>query len=333
MLGFGIKGGAAAAGFPKKPTAPTGLSADVNTTYGNAILSWTAPVNTGFPTVTSYTVEVVGVTTINTGNASTSYTWTGGTKGTAYNFKVYANNSAGQSPASAQAGAYTIQGNVATGGSVSDVANYNGTGQTWRVHRFDSSGTLSVSVSNNSYRYLVVAGGGGGEGTATGGLRAGGAGGVLYNNSASLSSGSHAVTVGLGGARNASGQNSVLGTITAYKGQGYFQTSGPFGSGHEDQATTQYTAGQGNPGSYQSGFHGGGGGAGSAADYDGGGLPHVSNITGTSLNFAAGGSSADSTRRWTIPCPGAGGHGNGSAGHPGGGAGQNGVVIVSYRLT
>lgn len=88
--------GTMASGMPKKPTAPTALTATANPDTSNrkrVSLSWTAPVNTGFPPVTSYNLEIVGVTTI-TGITGTSTTWSSGTVNTNYEFRVYAVNSA-----------------------------------------------------------------------------------------------------------------------------------------------------------------------------------------------------------------------------------------------
>jgi len=79
------------------PAAPTGLSA----TAGNAslVLSWTAPSYGGSTSITGYTIEYTpsggSASTANTGSASTSYTLTGLTNGTAYTVRVRAVNSVG----------------------------------------------------------------------------------------------------------------------------------------------------------------------------------------------------------------------------------------------
>lgn len=91
--------------------------------------------------------------------------------------------------------------NDATGGTITTVTDYNGTGQTWRVHSFTSSGTFTVTRSNFPYKVLVVGGGGGGGNnnqSATNG--GGGAGGYLYDASSTISINSYSVTVGSGGA-------------------------------------------------------------------------------------------------------------------------------------
>ena len=82
---------------------------------------------------------------------------------------------------------------VATGGVITEVGE-------WRVHRFNSSGTLAItSIENTSLlevEYLIVAGGGGGGMDMGGG---GGGGGVLTGRTV-LTATNHTITVGAGGA-------------------------------------------------------------------------------------------------------------------------------------
>ena len=109
--------------------------------------------------------------------------------------------------------------NAATGGTVTDVPNYNGTGQTWRVHTFTSSGTLTVSVGSQPFA-AAVQGGGAGGGYGAGGGR----GAFTQNLSLNLPAGSHAVTVGAAVAggyneitnRNAPGNDGNPSSIGAY---------------------------------------------------------------------------------------------------------------------
>lgn len=54
--------------------------------------------------------------------------------------------------------------NAATGGTTSDISNYNGTGETWRLHTISSNTTFTVTSSIDSFRILLVGGGGGGNG-------------------------------------------------------------------------------------------------------------------------------------------------------------------------
>jgi hypothetical protein len=73
------------------PDAPTGVTATRGD--GQVVLSWTAPSNNGGTSITGYAITYSGGT-ITTGN--TTYTVTGLTNGTAYNFQVAAVNSVGQ---------------------------------------------------------------------------------------------------------------------------------------------------------------------------------------------------------------------------------------------
>lgn len=324
-IGFGGKIGFAASGYPKKPTAPTSLTA-TSTTPGVVSLSWTAPVNTGFPAVSDYTVEIVGITTINTGNTNTTYSWSGGTKAVSYSFRVYANNSAGQSPASNTA-SVTVSGNVATGGTVTDISNYNGTGQTWRVHTFSSgTGTFSISQATHPFRYLVVAGGGSGGRGDNGSFAGGGGGGGGVNaGTGNLSVGSLSVTVAptspATNAQGVAGGSSSLGAITASGGiTGWEASNG--GGGRESGSPTSNAGGSGT--FFYGGGGGGAGGVGGNGSQDtqtggAGGAGLSNNISGTALIYGRGGNG------------GAGGNqpGNVGQGAPGTSAG---IVIVSYQL-
>ena len=86
---------------------------------------------------------------------------------------------------------------------------------TYWYHAFTSSGTFTP-VTSLTTQVLVIAGGGGG-GNSTGG--GGGAGGVCYHSSFSAASNTaYAVTVGAGGVRDATGNNSTFSNITALGG-------------------------------------------------------------------------------------------------------------------
>ena len=90
-----------------------------------------------------------------------------------------------------------IRFNVATGGTVTDVSNYNGTGGIWRAHTFTANGSFTVVESNQVFRTAVIGGGGGvgshinfggnpGAGGGGGGS-AGGFGGDVCNGSSGRS--------------------------------------------------------------------------------------------------------------------------------------------------
>jgi hypothetical protein len=85
------------------PGVPTGVSAVAGNT--NAVVSWTAPANTGGSLISGYTVTSSGGQTATV--AGTSATVTGLTNGTAYTFTVTATNVSGSSAASDSSTAVT----------------------------------------------------------------------------------------------------------------------------------------------------------------------------------------------------------------------------------
>jgi hypothetical protein len=93
--------------------------------------------------------------------------------------------------------------NEATGGTVAEITDYNGTGEVWRTHTFTSNSTFQVTgnADPNGFRVLWVGAGGGGGYVNTGihgGVSApgGGAGRVVVSESFTIAAGAHAVTVG-----------------------------------------------------------------------------------------------------------------------------------------
>ena len=115
--------------------------------------------------------------------------------------------------------------NSATGGTVTDVDDYNGTGQKWRVHTFTDSGTFTVSNGSKPFRVLWLGGPGSG-GYAAGGAcwsGGGGAGGYVENDAVSIEPGSHSITVGKRGSGatqnyGTASTNTVAFGVTAYAG-------------------------------------------------------------------------------------------------------------------
>jgi hypothetical protein len=205
----------------------------------------------------------------------------------------------------------------ATGGTESIIYE---DGVLYKIHKFTTSGTLTVTAvgSFDEIEYLVVAGGGGGGGVIGGG---GGAGGFKTGTS-KLTTGAKAVTVGAGGlggfAWNSAQQRGfpggestlVTGTATIVStGGGYGGAhggadgnviGGPGGSAGGSGNTlsvTQGIVGQGSAGGGGDGNNGGGGGgAGSVGETrmasirgGNGGLGKQSAITGTLTWYAAGG--------------------------------------------
>ena len=161
----------------------------------------------------------------------------------------------------------------ATGGTITYKDGYT-------IHTFTSSGTFTPTTSMN-VEILVVGGGGGGN-DGSGGGGGGGGGGVVYQPLYAVTAQEYTVTVGDGGARNTSGNNSVFDTITAVgggKGGGYAAAGSAGGSGGGSGRDTTSaaggsgTAGQGYNGGRATaasyGSAGGGGGAGQVG-YNGG---------------------------------------------------------------
>ena len=169
----------------------------------------------------------------------------------------------------------------------------------YKVHAFTSNGNF-VPNTAGTVDILIVAGGGGAgtpDRTAYNGAWSGGggAGGVLYTTSVSVTAQSYSIVIGAGGARQANGANSTaLGLTAIGGGRGGGTTSagsgnvnwngaagGSGGGGLGDRPGPMQggagTAGQGNAGAngtdpggnpnYEQG--GGGGGAGEAGDTDG----------------------------------------------------------------
>ena len=237
---------------------------------------------------------------------------------------------------------YKNQKVIATGGVISHVGEY-------RIHRFNSSGTFTISSLRSTsieVEYLIVGGGGGG-GTNMGG---GGGGGGVLAGSTILTPATYTITVGAGGVgapagtgshptlSGSNGGNSTFSGLTAYGGgwggvsyntQGlgiHFGNSGGSGGGsagyNNDGAAPGYygsgagVSGQGFRGGYQGNayYSGGGGGAG-APGTDGnnrpdGGIGKLSGILGKPFYFGGGGGGAS----YSLSTGGYGGLGGGGGG-------------------
>ena len=99
--------------LPLLPSAPTGLAATtISTTQIN--LSWTAPTSDGGSPITGYKIErsigagSFSVLVPNTGSTNTTYSDSGLTSGTTYNYRVSAINSNGTGPSSNTTSATTF---------------------------------------------------------------------------------------------------------------------------------------------------------------------------------------------------------------------------------
>jgi hypothetical protein len=195
---------------------------------------------------------------------------------------------------------------VATGG---DLVTTSGS---YKIHQFTTVGTSSFTISSigntTGVEYLIV--GGGGAGGSNNNCGGGGAGGLIYNT-ASLSVGTYAVTVGQSGSvasgvsNGNNGGNSTFNGLVALGG----------GGGGGTLAGSNGGSGGGN----------GGGGFGGTNSGGGAGLQPTSSYGGfgNKGGFSAGASSY----------PGGGGGGAGAAGGNGSGAtGGNGGIGKAYAF-
>lgn len=175
---------------------------------------------------------------------------------------------------------YKQQKVVATGGIVTTLGEY-------KIHRFNSSGTFTISSLRSTsieVEYLIVAGGGGGGMDMGGG---GGGGGVLAGNTI-LTPASYTVTVGAGGAgAPAGGTNGQPGshqfTISATSGgNSSFNNITTTGGGFGASSYYGYTPNYGVPGN-------GGSGGGPSGYSDGGTRTGGTGISGQGFNGGSAG--------------------------------------------
>jgi len=235
--------------------------------------------------------------------------------------------------------------NFAGGGIISSATGGNSTGTTgdYKYKTYTSSGTFTPS-NDGFVEYLVVGGGGGGGSKLGGG---GGGGGFKTGFVQLTGSTAYTVTVGAGGAYDASGSNSSISgtgvtTITAtgggHGGAGDATSatggSGGGGAGIANTSGSAGTSGQGNAGgdgAGSNGFAGGGGGGAGASGANGvqsgkggdGGAGLQSNIDTNNYYYSGGGGGG----AHFAPSTGAGdgGIGGGGGGARGGGSTDGGT--------
>jgi hypothetical protein len=235
--------------------------------------------------------------------------------------------------------------NFSGGGIISSATGGNSTGTTgdYKYKTYTSSGTFTPS-SDGYVEYLVVGGGGGGGSKLGGG---GGGGGFRTGFVEVTGSTAYTVTVGAGGAYDASGSDSSISgtgitTITAtgggHGGAGDATSatggSGGGGAGIANTSGSAGTSGQGNAGgdgAGSNGFAAGGGGGAGAAGADGpqsgkggdGGAGLQSNIDTNNYYYSGGGGGG----AHFAPSTGAGdgGIGGGGGGARGGGSTDGGT--------
>jgi hypothetical protein len=266
------------------------------TAAGPAVdLSW--PAAGGTPT--GYEIEVNGVAS-DVGNVLTHQV-TGLTLDVEYTFKVRAYDAAGLRGGWSSEKKVTPSFNAATGGTEATVTNYNGTGETWKTHTFDTSGTLTVTKSGLPFAVLACGGGGGGGGSNNavhGG--AGGGGKATKNTALTIPVGANAVTVGTGGAGGG--------------GNG----SGSGGNPSSIGALITAAGGAGSPAN-AGGAYGAGGGANLTDNISGANVLYGQDAAVYNAGAGAG----------AIP---GGGGSPAAVGTNGGGTGKNGRVVIAYRI-
>jgi len=189
--------------------------------------------------------------------------------------------------------------NAATGGTVTDVEDYNGTGQRWRVHTFTGSGTFTVTTADQPFRALVL--GSGGRGGIQYIYEVGGGGDGGYNggtDQAQIPVGAYPVTVGGGNSAD-----SLLGDLFIGKG-------GKGGPNAASGGGAPYSRGNGKTNGPQ--------------NYD---------ITGTPKDYGKGGPHGDCASGVPTPPPNTGDGGGGGCDSGGGRTGgASGIVIVAYQI-
>lgn len=272
--------------WPRAPGAPTSVSGTNGDTQ--SVVSFTAPVYTGFPAgITGYRVTANPGNITATGTTS-PITITSLVNGTTYTITVSALGASGYGPESSsisvtpvpvQQVAYTVAG------------SYNFVVPT---------GINPVSLA------VVCVGGGGASGYANGDGYAGGGGGLRYRNNITGISVGQSIPVVVGGAGNFGGavQNSSFGTSGVHA---FYVFAGGGVDGGYGSSTA--TSGDGGTGTTIGGDVGGGnGGSARGYQYGGGGAGGYSGNGGG--GFGAGGSGG---------AGGGGGQGNNASG--GGGVG------------
>ena len=140
---------------------------------------------------------------------------------TDYVVSVYGVNLAGKG-SDALTSPFQLNYNEATGGTETVVDDYNGTGETWKVHDFTSSGTFSVTESVQIFRTMTAGAGGGAGGPRADYYYGGGSGGIgvgTINDAHVLTPQSYAVTVGTGGAGGGTGGSGSSGGSSTINSQ------------------------------------------------------------------------------------------------------------------
>jgi len=291
------------------PGAPGTLTLSNGSTPSTQIdLSWSAPSDTGGGTISGYRIKKDGSTLVaDTSSTGTTYTATGLTAGTSYNFNVAAINEAGTG-ADGNTPSHTTLFSYSTTGSPTE-RTYSG----YRSLHWTGSGTFVVAGAAATIDVLVVSGGGGGGYGSTGaggdgGAGGGGAGGMKSWTSQTAGVGTSTITIGGGGAGGVNADDGIgtQGTTSSFAlggGSTLSTTGGGYGGGRAE------TGGAGGSGGGGGGFAAQAGGAATTGEGSAGGAGSSGT---TDVGGGGGGGKA-----------GAGGAGSGTDGGAGGTNGTN----------
>ena len=346
------------------PAAPGTLSLAAGSDAKTQIdLSWSAPGDTGGASITGYRIKKDGSTLVaDTGSSGTTYTASGLTADTSYNFNVAAINSRGtgadgNTPSLTTAGYPAVS---STSGSPTLVTSGN-----TKAYTFTSGGSLTFSTGGSVDVFVCGGGGSGGRVYMGNCGNGGGGGGGAKTGTVTVTTGSKSVSVGSGGpARNppfegkgATGGTSSFESVSCQGGGGgsgfnVFGTQeaplsgGSGGGGGAAWNSIKYNGASGQAGCGNSGGNGGfynsspywnagGGGGGSNANgTNGGGTTQGSGGAGKSnssslggspyTQFGGGGGGGAGHHQTTPSIAGSGGAGGGGAGNSGysGGSGN-----------
>ena len=323
------------------PSPPVLVSAAAGSMHAG--LTWKAPTDDGGSALSAYLVEISKDQKLwDTGASAGPQTLSAAVPvpegGVTWYFRVRAANANGVSdPSNVLSADIKPPYNEATGGTETVVNNYNGTGEKWKIHTFDSAGVFKVTNSTAlPFRVLSVAGGGGGAGRAGNNAQgagggSGGAGGVRLWDNAQFVVGEFPVAVGVGGGGGDGGGQPCQGGDGGPSSVSTYKTTGGGGGGIGQPGRN---GGSGGGGGCAIGNWGGpwGGGAGISGEgtngQSGSGSNDSSNAAGGSMNFQT---DIRGVKETYSPGVAGGGGGGGNWSNPGGG-GQQGRVVIAYRI-
>ncbi len=286
---------------------------------------------TNWPNVANFGAKTAG--------QSVSTNLTGLTYGIRYWYRVYATNAAGEAW-SAPTNFVMAAAVSATGGTVTNYTDANGTN--WTAHIFTNTAaatSIVFSVGGNVEVLVVAGGGGGGGGYVAINNGGGGGGGGCRTGFTNVAAGGISIVVGAGGSGGTSnsvgsnGSNSQFGAIVASGGGaggggGYYNAlAGGCGGGAGFWGSVRgagntpatfpaqgFDGGTGSVAVVSPYYAGGGGGsaqAGNSSSVGTGGNGISSSIAGTTTNYGGGGGGGQATGP---SLGGAGGGGNGARG-------------------